>query len=95
MLNSVISILDARFMNIDISNFYLNTPMTRYEYLKLNICNFPDKIINLITCARRKLQMKAHKCKSKKACTDYPKQDSSIKSYSKIDWQNTNIPRER
>ena len=47
MINSVISTPDARFMTIDISNFYLNTPMTRYEYLKLKLCNIPYKIIQL------------------------------------------------
>ena len=33
MLNSVVSTMNAKFMSIDISNFYLNTPMERYEYL--------------------------------------------------------------
>ena len=45
MLNSVISTPDAKFMTIDISNIYLNTPMTHYKYLKLNICDIPDEII--------------------------------------------------
>ena len=47
MLNSVISTPEARFMTIDISKFYLNTPMTRYDYLKLKLSNIPDKIIKL------------------------------------------------
>ena len=34
-------------MNIDISNFYLHTPMTQYEYLKLKLCDIPDEIIKL------------------------------------------------
>ena len=34
-------------MTIDISNFYLNTPITGYEYLKLKLCNIPDEIIKL------------------------------------------------
>ena len=37
MLNSLVSTLNAKFMSIDISNFYLNTPMQRYEYLKLKM----------------------------------------------------------
>ena len=31
MLNSVVSTLNAKFMSIDISNFYLNTPLPRYQ----------------------------------------------------------------
>ena len=47
MLNRVISTPDAKFMTIDISNFYLNTAMTGYEYLKLKLCDIPEKIIQL------------------------------------------------
>ena len=33
LLNSVISTVDARFMAMDIKDFYLNNPMERYKYL--------------------------------------------------------------
>ena len=42
MLNSVVSTMNAQFMSIDISNFYLNTPMERYEYLKLKMTDVPE-----------------------------------------------------
>ena len=45
MLNSVISTPGARFMSIDIKNFYLATPMKRYEYIKLKLATLPDEII--------------------------------------------------
>ena len=45
MLNSVVSTPGARFMSIDIKNFYLATPMKRYEYIKLKLNTLPDKII--------------------------------------------------
>ena len=32
-------------MSIDISNFYLNTPMLRYKYMKLKLSNLPEEII--------------------------------------------------
>ena len=32
-------------MSIDISNFYLNTPMIQYEYMKLKLSNLPEEII--------------------------------------------------
>ena len=45
MLNSVISTPGARFMSIDIKNFYLATPMKRYEYIKLKLDTLPVEII--------------------------------------------------
>jgi len=33
LLNSVVSTRGAKFMSIDIKNFYLVTPMERYEYI--------------------------------------------------------------
>ena len=45
LLNSVISTRGAKFMTIDIKDFYLNTPMERPEYLRMKIANFPDNVI--------------------------------------------------
>ena len=32
-------------MGIDIKNFYLNTPMPRFEYFRLKLDNFPEDVI--------------------------------------------------
>ena len=45
LFNSVISTMNAQFATIDIKNFYLNTPMQHYEYMKLPINIIPDEII--------------------------------------------------
>ena len=45
LLNSTILAKGAKFMTIDISNFYLNTPMERPKYMRLKISNMPNKII--------------------------------------------------
>jgi hypothetical protein len=45
LLNSVVSTPGAKFMTIDISNFYLMTPLDRYEYIKMKIENFPEDVI--------------------------------------------------
>ena len=37
LFNSVLSTPNAAFFGIDIKNFYLNTPMSRFEYVKLPI----------------------------------------------------------
>ena len=31
-------------MTLDIKNFYLNTPLARYEYFWLKLSNFPDDV---------------------------------------------------
>jgi hypothetical protein len=45
LLNSVVSTTDAKFMTMDISDFYLNTPMDRYEYMRIPITAIPDCIM--------------------------------------------------
>jgi hypothetical protein len=45
LLNSTISMLGARFMGVDIKDFYLNTPMARYKYMRLLLNIIPDEII--------------------------------------------------
>jgi hypothetical protein len=45
LLNSTISTPDARWMTVDIKDFYLNTPMSKFEYMKVPITLFPPDII--------------------------------------------------
>ena len=45
LLNSVISTKGARFMTMDIKDFYLNNPMERYEYMRIPMKDIPDVII--------------------------------------------------
>eukprot|EP00957_Ditylum_brightwellii_P210327 15364848-Ditylum_brightwellii.AAC.1 len=44
LLNSVLSTPGAKFMTIDIKNFYLNTPMNRYKYMTIPYYLIPDEI---------------------------------------------------
>jgi len=44
--NSTISTPGAKYLCIDIKNFYLGTPMTRYEYMKIQLSAFPQHIID-------------------------------------------------
>eukprot|EP00804_Cyclotella_cryptica_P003620 CCRYP_002239-RA/>CCRYP_002239-RA protein AED:0.33 eAED:0.32 QI:0/-1/0/1/-1/1/1/0/513 len=46
LFNSVISTAAARFMTMDISNFYLNTPLQRPKNIKMKITDIPEEIIN-------------------------------------------------
>ena len=45
LLNSIISTPNAKFMSIDIKDFYLKTPMARYEYFRMKLELFPEDII--------------------------------------------------
>ena len=43
--NSVLSAEGARFMGIDIKNFYLGTPLDRFEYMKMPLNILPEHTI--------------------------------------------------
>ena len=43
--NSVLSTKNAKYMCIDIKNFYLCAPMDRFEYMKMPIGIFPQHVV--------------------------------------------------
>ena len=43
--NSNISTPGARFMTLDIKDFYYSIALARYEYMKLALACIPDKIV--------------------------------------------------
>ena len=45
LLNSIISTPNAKFMTMDIKDFYLNTPMAWYEYMRLRLSDMPEDAI--------------------------------------------------
>ena len=45
-INSTISTPRSRYMCCDLGNFYLVTPLDRYEYIRLSIKNFSQNIID-------------------------------------------------
>jgi hypothetical protein len=46
MFNSIISTPGVKFMTIDIKDFYLMTPMDRFEYFTMKLDLFPQDIID-------------------------------------------------
>jgi hypothetical protein len=48
LINSVISTLGAKFLVIDIKNFYLNTPLRRFTYMVINLSLLPQESISTI-----------------------------------------------
>jgi hypothetical protein len=45
LFNSTISTRGARFMTMDISNFYLNSPLPCPEFIRIKLSNIPEEII--------------------------------------------------
>ncbi len=45
LFNSVISTKGAQFMTMDISNFYLMTPLYRAEFIQIKLSDIPDEVI--------------------------------------------------
>jgi hypothetical protein len=45
LLSSIISIENAQCVTLDVKDFYLNTPMKRFEYMQLKLINIPEEII--------------------------------------------------
>ena len=46
LFNSTISTPDARFLVIDIKDFYLNNEMQHYEYMRISLASIPQEIID-------------------------------------------------
>eukprot|EP00804_Cyclotella_cryptica_P015847 CCRYP_006351-RA/>CCRYP_006351-RA protein AED:0.42 eAED:0.15 QI:0/0/0/0.6/1/1/5/0/704 len=87
LLNSVISTVNAKFMTIDIKDFYLNMPMERPEYMRLKLSNIPSNIIEP-TISVRLHTMDMSLCASEKVCMDSHK-PASLRSNSS---KNTSKP---
>jgi hypothetical protein len=45
LINITLSTEDAAMMMMDIKNYYLGTPLHRFEYMKMLLSRFPDEII--------------------------------------------------
>jgi hypothetical protein len=45
LINSTLSTKDAAMMMMDIKNYYLSTPLPRFEYMKMLLSRFPKDIV--------------------------------------------------
>jgi hypothetical protein len=45
LINSTLSTEDAAMMMMDIKNYYLGTPLPRFEYMKMLFSRFPEEIV--------------------------------------------------
>jgi hypothetical protein len=45
LINSTLSTEDAAMMMMDIKNYYLGTPLPRFEYMRMLLSRFPEEIV--------------------------------------------------
>jgi hypothetical protein len=46
LINSTLSTKDAAMMMMDIQNYFLGTPLPRYEYMRMLLSRFPEEIVD-------------------------------------------------
>jgi hypothetical protein len=46
LINSTLSTADAAMTMMDIKNYYLGTPLPRFEYMKMLLSRFPEEIVD-------------------------------------------------
>jgi hypothetical protein len=46
LINITLSTKDAEMMIMDIKNYYMGTPLPRYEYMRMLLSIFPEEIVN-------------------------------------------------
>ena len=73
LFNSVVSTPGTNFMTMDISNFYLMTPLKFPEYICIKLSNIPEKIIVKYDLQKKQLMMDLFTLKTTRACMYYPK----------------------
>jgi hypothetical protein len=46
LINSTLSTEDAAMMMMEIKNYYVGTPLPRYEYMSMLLSRFPEEIVS-------------------------------------------------
>jgi hypothetical protein len=46
LINSTLSTEGAAMMMMDIENYYMGTPLSRYEYMRMLLSRFPEEIVS-------------------------------------------------
>jgi hypothetical protein len=78
--NSVLSTPEAKYACAVVGNFYLATPMERYEYMKIRADLIPDAFLTNTTSVTKYTRV-SYTARSDEACTASRKQASLPTSY--------------
>ena len=80
LFNSVMSTPGRKLMTIDITYFYLNTPLERPEFIRLKISKILEDVIKVYKLRDKADSKISYMSRSQKACMDYPMQESLPRS---------------
>jgi len=83
LINSIISTTGAKLMMMDIKDFYLNTPMARYKYMRLRIDDMPEDVSSIIISTTKPPPMATSTARYRRGCTAYHRLVSSPNNFSK------------
>eukprot|EP00957_Ditylum_brightwellii_P199268 15189491-Ditylum_brightwellii.AAC.1 len=86
LMKSVIFTKGAKLLTIDMTIFYLNTPMERYEHMCLRYEILPQEIISSYNLYELKMRMDRCILKLKKACMACHRQVYLQTNYLPQDW---------
>ena len=67
VFNSIVSTPDTKFMIIDISNMYMNTPLQEYQYMQFNINIVPQEVIDHYNLQKKGTKDGSLYCERRKA----------------------------
>ena len=76
LINSIISTAGAKFMTMNIKDFYLNSPMARYKYMQLRIVDMPDDVIEHYNLRDKATPDGYIYCKIQRGCMAFHRQVS-------------------
>ena len=60
LLNSVVSKNGAKLFTHDIKNFYINTPVERFEYMRLKMEDIPENVMEKYELKSKKEDGQVH-----------------------------------
>jgi hypothetical protein len=69
LMNITLSTKDAAMMMMDIKNYYIGTPLPRFEYMKMLLSRFPEEIIQKYNLNDMAVETVGFTLKFEKACT--------------------------
>lgn len=69
LLNGVLSMPGAKFMTINAKNFYYQTPMDPFEYMRICIEDLTQEIINLYELEEKNSMVGVHRSPQRHAWT--------------------------
>ena len=81
IFNSVVLTKGAKFMTMDISNFYLMTPLNQPEYIKINIRDVSNEIVREYNLKEKHHKMDQFTSLQTVECMDYSTPGSRLLSY--------------